>query len=75
MLIVDNQLKRKTVQKILVTLGPSSLTKEVVQDCDKSDVYLYRINSSRTDLQDIARIIIKNLSYKKITSRWPILSL
>jgi|MDSW01.3.fsa_nt_gb pyruvate kinase len=75
MLILDNQLKRKTVQKILVTLGPSSLTKEVVQDCDKSDVYLYQVNLSHTDLQDIAIIIKKNLSYKKITSRWPILSL
>ena len=75
MLILDNQLKRKTVQKILVTLGPSSLTKEGVQDCDKSDVYLYQVNLSHTDLQDIAIIIKKNLSYKKITSRWPILSL
>ena len=45
------------MQKILVTLGPSSLTKEVVQDCDKSDVYLYRINLSHTDLQDVAKII------------------
>ena len=47
------------MQKILVTLGPSSLIKEVVQECDKSGVYLYRINLSHTDLEDVAQIIRK----------------
>ena len=58
-LVLNNLFKSKIVQKILVTLGPSSLTKEVVQECDKSGVYLYRVNLSHTDLEDVAEIIRK----------------
>ena len=47
------------IHRILVTLGPSSLNKEVVQECAKIGVYLYRINLSHTRLEDVAETIKK----------------
>jgi len=39
------------MKKILVTLGPSSLNKSVINEIDKYEIHLYRINLSHTDLE------------------------
>jgi pyruvate kinase len=50
--------------KILVTLGPGSLTSEIIQKMDKENVYLYRINMSHTPLDKLEGIInsIQNMT-------------
>ena len=45
--------------KILVTLGPSSLSKDIVKRCADQGVYVFRINLSHTCLKDVAPIIDK----------------
>ena len=45
--------------RILVTLGPSSLSKDVVKRCADQDVYVFRINLSHTPLKEVAPLIDK----------------
>ncbi|NQU57625.1 MAG: hypothetical protein HQ513_10345 [Rhodospirillales bacterium] len=45
--------------KILVTLGPSSMSEDIVKRCADSDVYVFRINLSHTPLEDVAPAIEK----------------
>lgn len=46
-------------KKILVTLGPSSLSEEIIQRFDAFEVYLFRINLSHTPLDLVAATIDK----------------
>ena len=46
-------------QKILVTLGPSSMSESVVKRCSEYGVHLFRINLSHTPLADVAPAIEK----------------
>jgi pyruvate kinase len=39
--------------KLLMTLGPSSLNKKTIETCDKNGVFLYRINLSHTDIDEL----------------------
>ena len=43
--------------KILVTLGPSSMSEEIVKQCAEHEVYLFRINLSHTPLEAVAPAI------------------
>ncbi len=43
--------------KILVTLGPSSLKKEIVERMTEQGVYLFRINLSHTSIDDVESVI------------------
>ncbi len=45
--------------RILVTLGPTSLNREVVTRCDAEGLYLFRINLSHTPLEAVAETIEK----------------
>lgn len=45
--------------KILVTLGPSSMSQGVVEKCAEQDVYVFRINLSHTPLEAVAPAIEK----------------
>ncbi len=45
--------------KILVTLGPSSLSEDVVRKCENEGVYIFRINLSHTPLKDVLPTINK----------------
>ena len=49
--------------KILVTLGPSSLNKKTVEDLSSKGVYLFRINLSHTNLNDLDNLIKKVQSW------------
>jgi pyruvate kinase len=44
-------------KKILVTVGPNSLNKEVVSQIDIENVFLFRINLSHTRLENVESII------------------
>jgi pyruvate kinase len=44
-------------KQILVTLGPSSLSKNIVQSCEKEGANLFRINLSHTKLELVEPII------------------
>lgn len=53
--------------KILVTLGPNSLKKEVISEIDKSDlIYLFRINLSHTPTELIEDTIKTIKKYTKV---------
>lgn len=43
--------------KLLVTLGPSSLKKDIVTAIDKHDIFLFRINLSHTPLEKVEETI------------------
>tara|TARA_B100000315_G_scaffold161174_1_gene149590 strand:+ start:2274 stop:3287 length:1014 start_codon:yes stop_codon:yes gene_type:complete len=43
--------------KLLVTLGPSSMKKDVVEEMSKLGIYLFRINLSHTKIEDLSNII------------------
>jgi pyruvate kinase len=43
--------------KVLVTLGPSSLKKEVVERMAEQGVYLFRINLSHTSIDDVESVV------------------
>ena len=43
--------------KIIATLGPSSLSKEIVAQMDHLGVDLFRINLSHTNINDLEDII------------------
>ena len=45
--------------RILVTVGPASLNREVVTRCDAEGLYLFRINLSHTPLEAVAETIGK----------------
>jgi len=42
---------------ILVTLGPSSLKRDVITEIDREDIYLFRINLSHTPLDVVPSVI------------------
>lgn len=46
-------------KKIIATLGPSSLTKDVVQKMDSNGVDLFRINLSHTKASDFNKLVLK----------------
>ena len=52
--------------KILSTLGPGSLNKEMVQTLAKKGVNLFRINLSHTALEDVEAIISKIQSWTDV---------
>jgi pyruvate kinase len=54
------------VIKILSTLGPGSLNKEMVQTLAKNGVNLFRINLSHTALDDVEGIISKIQSWTEV---------
>ena len=43
--------------KILVTLGPNSLSDDIIQKMDKEKIYLFRINMSHTPIDKLGGII------------------
>ena len=49
--------------KILVTLGPSSLNKKTIEVLSSKGIYLFRINLSHTNLNDLDNIIKKVKSW------------
>lgn len=49
--------------KLLVTLGPSSLKKSVIQEIDNDNVYLFRINMSHTPIDQLEKSIRKIQQY------------
>ena len=53
-------------KKILVTLGPSSLSENVVRRCAAYGVYLFRINLSHTRIEDVVPTIKKIRSWTDI---------
>jgi len=46
-----------TDKKILVTLGPESLKRSIIQQMNERNVYLYRINLSHTKIRDLREVI------------------
>ena len=44
-------------KKILVTLGPSSMSKNVIRQFEKNDIYIFRINLSHTPIELVASTI------------------
>ena len=46
-------------KKILITLGPSSMSEDVISRCADSGVYIFRINLSHTPLEAVAPTIEK----------------
>ena len=51
--------------KILATLGPNSLSEDIIKNMDKEKVYLYRINMSHTPIDKLENIIN---SIQKVTN-------
>jgi len=49
--------------KLLMTLGPSSLNKNTIEACDKKGIFLYRINLSHTDIDELEDRINKIRKY------------
>jgi len=45
--------------KLLVTLGPNSLEKEIVSQIERQDIYLFRVNLSHTPIDSIEEVIDK----------------
>jgi pyruvate kinase len=43
--------------KILVTLGPKSMKEDIIKECDKFDIFVYRINLSHTEIGDLRKTI------------------
>ena len=52
--------------KILVTLGPSSLDKNIISEMSKESIYLFRINLSHTQIDDVEKIINKIRDYTDV---------
>ena len=52
--------------KILATLGPSSMKKDIVEKLSEKGVYLFRINLSHTKLEDVESIIKQVQSWTDI---------
>ena len=53
-------------QKLLITLGPSSLKKSVVQEISDLGIYLFRINLSHTPIERLNDIINKIKSWTDV---------
>ena len=53
------------MSKIFVTLGPSSLNSDVIKECDKQGVDLFRINLSHTPYDEISQVIKKIREHTK----------
>jgi len=45
------------MKKILVTLGPRSLNKEIIEEMTEYDIYLFRINLSHTELENVEEYV------------------
>jgi pyruvate kinase len=52
--------------KILATLGPASLSKEIVQKMTEQGVNLFRINLSHTKLEDLENVVSKIQSWTHV---------
>jgi pyruvate kinase len=52
--------------KILVTLGPSSLEKNIIEQMEKEQVYLFRINLSHTKIEELEDVINKIRNHSQI---------
>ena len=52
--------------RILVTLGPASLTEKVVRECSDLGTYLFRINLSHTPIELLAETIQKIQSWTNV---------
>ncbi len=52
--------------KILVTLGPASMSESVVRQCADHGVYVFRINLSHTPIEDVAPAIEKIRSWTDV---------
>jgi pyruvate kinase len=52
--------------KILVTLGPSSLKKSIVQQMSTEGVYVFRINLSHTEIDEVENTVRKIQSFTDI---------
>ncbi len=59
MIVLSDKIDQNKI-KILATLGPSSLTKSIVQQMDASGVDVFRLNLSHTKLEDFLPLI-KNI--------------
>ena len=51
--------------RLLITLGPSSLSKEVITQCDHFGVFVFRINLSHTPLDKVKETIDTIRRYTK----------
>jgi pyruvate kinase len=49
----QKQSKEYIMTKLLVTLGPSSLNSNTIQACDQKGIFLYRINLSHTNIDEL----------------------
>lgn len=49
--------------KILITVGPSSLKKDIIKDVEKENIYLFRINMSHTPIDSIEATIAELQGY------------
>lgn len=52
--------------KILVTLGPSSMQRDIIGQMEKENIYLFRINLSHTPTELIDDVISEVQSYTKV---------
>ena len=57
-------------KKILVTLGPASVKKEVVEMLTNESVYLFRINLSHTKLEEVEDTIKKIVLKDSNINNW-----
>jgi pyruvate kinase len=55
-----------TKKRILVTVGPNSLTEEVLSRCAEADIYVYRINLSHTPIDLVEENIRKIQSWSDV---------
>jgi len=53
------ELKNNINPKIIATIGPSSLNKEIIKKMDQSGVDIFRINLSHTELNKYEEVILK----------------
>src|SRR3990167_701913 len=51
--------------KVLVTLGPASLKRKVIEEIDQLGVDLYRINLSHTKMEDLPKVIEEIRNYSR----------
>ena len=52
--------------KILVTLGPRSIEKNIIEQMEKEQVYLFRINLSHTKIEELEDVVNKIRSHTQI---------
>ena len=56
MTVLSDKINQNKI-KILATLGPSSMTKSIVQEMDASGVDIFRINLSHTKIEDFPSVV------------------